>query len=245
MKIAKILTITLISILLMTIVGLEATYHYKIYGIVPAKPTSEENNTQVAKEALWVSLGESEQVQLNSYSATEYFVRFMMAAFFYDYKSFSKKLPKGASLSNLAARIYAYKNESKDLRGHLNNIVISIWVSRNYKAEEALNYILNNMYLGRGSYGMEQSAKTYFLKEPQNLTYSETISLIALSHSPSYICNIDRLTARSEVTDKRLKELNPTLYAGQEYTVPEFAGGHEYLCKKSMRDRPRFSNQPR
>lgn len=231
MKIAKILTGTLISILLMAIVGLEATYYHKIYEIDPDKPTKGINNTQVAKEALWVSLGESKQIQLKSYSATEFFVRFMMAAYFYDYKSFSQALPKGTPLSNLTARVYAYKNSNKKLRGHLNNIVLSIWISRNYKAEEALNYNLNNMYFGRGSYGMEQSAKTYFQKKPQNLTYSEAVSLITLSHSPSYICNAARLTARSEFIDKRLKKLNPMFYASKKYTAPEFVVAHESVCK--------------
>lgn len=231
MKIVKTLTFLLASLLLVVIAGVESLYYYKIHGIDPVKPAFEANNTEVAKEALWVSLGESEQIQLKSYSATEYLVRFIIAASFYDYKSFSKALPKGASLSYLTARIYAYKNSSKELRGHLNSLVLSIWASRNYKAEEALNYDLNNMYFGHGSYGIEQSAKSYFSKEPQNLTYSETLSLIALSHAPSYICNIARLTARSEVIDKRLKELNPVLYASNEYKPPEFVVEQESLCK--------------
>lgn len=223
--------LTIISILLMVIVCLEAAYYYKIHKIAPSKATSEYNNTQVAKEALWVSLGESGQIQLKSYSATEYFVRFMIGAYFYDPKSFRKTLPKGVSLSNLVARVYAYKSDNKDLLGHLNIIVLSIWASSHYKAEDALNYVLNNMYFGRGSYGMKQSAKSYFSKQPQNITYSETVGLIALSRAPSYICDIARLNARAEIIDERLKELDPIFYESKEYTVPKFVAEHELLCQ--------------
>src|SRR5699024_690515 len=48
-----------------------------------------------------------------------------------------------------------------------------------------MEYYLNEIYLGRGCYGVKSAAAEYFGKELQNLTVAECASLISITNNPS------------------------------------------------------------
>ena len=56
---------------------------------------------------------------------------------------------------------------------------------RRYDKDLIMEYYLNEIYLGRGCYGVRSAAAEYFGKELQNLTVAECASLISITNNPS------------------------------------------------------------
>ena len=56
---------------------------------------------------------------------------------------------------------------------------------REYDKDLIMEYYLNEIYLGRGCYGVRSAAAEYFGKELQNLTPAECASLISITNNPS------------------------------------------------------------
>ena len=56
---------------------------------------------------------------------------------------------------------------------------------REYDKDLIMEYYLNEIYLGRGCYGVKSAAAEYFGKELQNLTTAECASLISITNNPS------------------------------------------------------------
>ena len=88
---------------------------------------------------------------------------------------------------------------------------------RRYDKDLIMEYYLNEIYLGRGCYGVKSAAAEYFGKELQNLTVAECASLISITNNPSlfnpYSENV--FTYEGEETDgaarnrsRQLKVLN-------------------------------------
>ena len=56
---------------------------------------------------------------------------------------------------------------------------------RRYDKDLIMEYYLNEIYLGRGCYGVKSAAAEYFGKELQNLTVAECAALISITNNPS------------------------------------------------------------
>ena len=56
---------------------------------------------------------------------------------------------------------------------------------RKYDKDLIMEYYLNEIYLGRGCYGVKSAAAEYFGKELQTLTVAECASLISITNNPS------------------------------------------------------------
>jgi len=58
-------------------------------------------------------------------------------------------------------------------------------LERKYSKEEILDLYLNTVYFGSNAYGVEAAAKTYFDKEPVDLTLAEAALIAGLPQAPS------------------------------------------------------------
>ncbi len=54
-----------------------------------------------------------------------------------------------------------------------------------YEKDTIMEYYLNSIYFGRGSYGVKSAAAEYFGKELESLTIAECASLISITNNPS------------------------------------------------------------
>jgi penicillin-binding protein 1A len=68
----------------------------------------------------------------------------------------------------------------------IREFITSIQLERNFTKEEILEFYLNVVYFGRGSYGIASASQQYFGKTVQELTLPETAMLIALVKGPAY-----------------------------------------------------------
>ncbi len=79
----------------------------------------------------------------------------------------------------------------------MREVVIASRVEHALSKSEILETYLNTIYLGRGAYGIELAARTYFGKPASSLTMIEGAMLAALTKGPTYY-NPDRHPARAQ-----------------------------------------------
>ena len=122
---------------------------------------------------------------------------------------------------------------------------------RRYDKDLIMEYYLNEIYLGRGCYGVKSAAAEYFGKELQNLTVAECASLISITNNPSlfnpYSTNV--FTYEGEENDgagrnrsRQLKVLNQM--KEQNYLTEEeyrAAVDQEMVFKAGIADEDRWT----
>ena len=78
----------------------------------------------------------------------------------------------------------AYVGSERTLWRKVKEAIVSIKVERQLSKNEILEDYLNTIYLGRGAYGVEAAAQTYFRKHAQSLALHESALLAALISAP-------------------------------------------------------------
>src|SRR5436190_15937272 len=72
------------------------------------------------------------------------------------------------------------------LERKLREMILASRVENSLSKEEILELYLNSIFLGRGSWGIEMAARTYFGKSSSELSVGEGALLAALTKGPSY-----------------------------------------------------------
>jgi len=93
---------------------------------------------------------------------------------------------EGASTitQQLAGNLYLNRKEITFNR-KLREAMTAVQIERTYTKEEILTYYLNTVYFGKGAYGVEAAANTFFSKSSKELNLDECAILVALLKSPS------------------------------------------------------------
>jgi membrane peptidoglycan carboxypeptidase len=92
---------------------------------------------------------------------------------------------QGASTITQQYAKNAYLTQERTWSRKVKEIVIAVKLDRAYSKDEVLEFYLNTVYFGRGAYGIEVAAQTYFGKPAAKLTAAEGAVLAALLRSPS------------------------------------------------------------
>ncbi|HEV7193074.1 MAG TPA: transglycosylase domain-containing protein [Jatrophihabitantaceae bacterium] len=80
----------------------------------------------------------------------------------------------------------AYLNDSRTLSRKLKELMIAVKLARQYSKDQILEFYLNRVYFGRGAYGIEAAAQTYFGVDISKVTVAQGAVLAALLRAPSY-----------------------------------------------------------
>ncbi|WP_242693220.1 penicillin-binding protein 1A [Sabulibacter ruber] len=87
--------------------------------------------------------------------------------------------------------------------------IMSVKLERSYTKKEIMLMYLNTVDFGSNAYGIKVAAKTFFNKEPEQLTLEEAATLIGVLKGPSYYSPVTRpersLNRRNTVLDQMLK----------------------------------------
>jgi len=78
----------------------------------------------------------------------------------------------------------AYLTNERSIGRKLREGVIAVKLERELGKEEILKRYLNTIYFGRGAYGVQAAAQSYFRKDISELTLSEAAYIAALIRSP-------------------------------------------------------------
>src|SRR5262249_6958845 len=79
----------------------------------------------------------------------------------------------------------AYLTQERTLSRKFKEAVIAIKLNREYSKQEILEWYLNTIYYGRGAYGIEAAAETYFGKPVKRLTVAEGAVLASSIRAPA------------------------------------------------------------
>ncbi|HYU02433.1 MAG TPA: biosynthetic peptidoglycan transglycosylase, partial [Jatrophihabitantaceae bacterium] len=80
----------------------------------------------------------------------------------------------------------AYLNSSRTLTRKLRELAIAVKLSRQYKKDQILEWYLNTVYFGRGTYGIAAASQAYFGRPVSQLGVAQGALLAGLLRAPSY-----------------------------------------------------------
>jgi penicillin-binding protein 1A len=100
---------------------------------------------------------------------------------------------EGASTitQQLARNLYASIGTEVSLTRKLREAITAVQIEKTYTKSEILLLYINQVYFGRGAYGIEAAARTYFDKSSSELTLDECATLVAALKSPSAYNPVD------------------------------------------------------
>ncbi|MGC8602703.1 MAG: penicillin-binding protein 1A [Desulfomonilaceae bacterium] len=97
----------------------------------------------------------------------------------------SGNFSQGAStITQQVTRNFILTKEKKISR-KIREAILSFRLEKSLSKQEILNLYLNEIYLGRGAYGIEAAARTYFGKPTRDLTIAEAAMIAGLVSNPN------------------------------------------------------------
>ncbi len=119
--------------------------------------------------------------------------------------SFSLKREGASTITQqLAGNLYLNRREITFNR-KLREAMTAVQIERTYTKEEILTYYLNTVYFGKGAYGIEAAANTFFSKSSKELNLDECAVLVATLKSPA---NYDPVDSPENSKNRRNLVLN-------------------------------------
>jgi penicillin-binding protein 1A len=127
---------------------------------------------------------------------------------------------EGASTitQQLARNLYKDIGNKISLNRKLREAMTAVQIEKTYTKDEILAYYLNTVYFGKGAYGIEAAAQTYFNKNASGMSLDECALLVGILKSPA---NYDPV----ENPDAALKRRNLVL---NEMAEAEFISSERF-----------------
>lgn len=93
---------------------------------------------------------------------------------------------QGAStITQQYARTFAEVGKERTLTRKIREASMAVKIEREYSKDKILEFYLNTVYFGRGAYGAEAAAQSYFKKSAKDLDLAEAAYLGGIIRSPS------------------------------------------------------------
>ena len=94
----------------------------------------------------------------------------------------------------------AFLSQDQTLKRKIQEAILALELERKYSKKEILEMYMNQIYFGRGAYGIQTAAHTYFCKDVGDLTLAECAMIAGLPKSPNYYSSsVNEATARKNV----------------------------------------------
>ncbi len=143
----------------------------------------------------------------------------------------ARKYVQGASTITQQLARALFLTRKKTLRRKAQEALLALRIEERYSKQEILELYLNQVYLGRGAYGVEAAAHTYFDKPVSKLNLAESAFMAGLPRAPSYY-NPYR---RPEVVENRRRHVLQRMLDEHSITEEQFTQAAE--------NPPRFKEQ--
>lgn len=95
------------------------------------------------------------------------------------------RIQGGSTISQQLAKNLYFPDPARTLTRKLAEARVTLQLERQYTKDEVLEMYLNTIYFGRGVYGIETAANSYFGKGAAELTLAEGAFLAGLIHEPA------------------------------------------------------------
>jgi membrane peptidoglycan carboxypeptidase len=134
---------------------------------------------QIAPNLIWAVLAAEDR---NFYSESGISLRGTVRAALNDLKGGDTQGGSGITQQYVKN---AYLSDSRTLKRKLQELAISVKLDHEYSKDQILDWYLNTIYFGRGAYGIQAAAQTYFGKGANTLLTSESAMLAGMIQAPS------------------------------------------------------------
>ncbi len=84
-----------------------------------------------------------------------------------------------------------FLTDEKSYVRKINEAILAIKMENVFTKEEILEIYINQMYLGAGTYGVQEASRTYFDKDAKDMNTAECTLLAGLFQAPSAYCPFD------------------------------------------------------
>ncbi|WP_042275489.1 biosynthetic peptidoglycan transglycosylase [[Clostridium] dakarense] len=98
-------------------------------------------------------------------------------------------------------------NDDKTLKRKLRDMYNAISMDKNMTKDEILGVYLNNIYLGKSSYGVGKGAQVYFGKNVSELTLAECAMIAGITNNPARYVEHREAKKRQETILYKMNEL--------------------------------------
>lgn len=124
----------------------------------------------------------------------------ILKALFIDIFTFTKV--QGASTITQQLAKNAFLDNTKTFSRKIKEALITLQIERKYTKEEILEKYLNEIYFGRGIYGIKTASKAFFKKSLKKLNLNEIAFLASIPKWPN--ADISKLNARRKYVLKKM-----------------------------------------
>lgn len=90
----------------------------------------------------------------------------------------------GSTLTQQLAK-NLFLSHARTINRKAQEAVLAIWLERNFSKDEILQLYLNRVYFGGGSNGIDQAARAFYSKAPENLSLMEAATMAGLLKAPT------------------------------------------------------------
>ncbi|MPZ71220.1 MAG: hypothetical protein GEU71_17085, partial [Actinobacteria bacterium] len=122
----------------------------------------------------------------------------------------------GSTITQQYVKQAVLQDTERTITRKLKEAVLAIKLERKYSKKEILGFYLNTIYLGRGAYGFEAAAQTYFDKKAVQLSIGEAAFLAGIIPSPESYQPDDNMKLAKERRDRTLGLMVEEGYVTQE-----------------------------
>lgn len=187
--------------------------------------------TLYAKTRLWTPISQIESKLKEAVVATEdnrfYLhkgvdVRGIARALYQDIRA-GKKLQGGSTITQQLVKNLFFSHEKRVSRKILE-MAYAIRIEQQYRKEEILEFYLNSIYLGHGTWGVAGAAEVYFGKSVSQLTIGESALIAGLAKSPGFYSpfrDLDRARQRRDVVLELMRKYGYLDEAQYEAAIQE------------------------
>ena len=127
----------------------------------------------------------------------------------------NKRLEGASTITQQVAKNFLLTNEVS-LKRKIKEAILAFRIEKAYSKKRILELYLNEIYLGKGTYGVASASLEYFNKSVKELSYNEAALLAALPKAPSKYNpynSIEKATVRRNMV---LKNLNDNGYISND-----------------------------
>jgi len=141
----------------------------------------------------------------------------IVQAFIKNAARFNLKKEGASTITQQLARNLYLNSRETTWKRKIREAMTAVQIEKTYTKQEILTYYLNTVYFGKGAYGIEAAAQTYFNKTTKDLTLNECSLLAGLLKSPS---NYDPV-------------LNPEVSKGRKNLVLNAMRDEDYITEET------------
>ena len=113
---------------------------------------------------------------------------------------------QGGSTIDMQVSKNLLTSEDRTIKRKIRDMYNAMKMNKIMTKDEILGAYLNNIYFGKGSYGVADAAKTYFGKTVQDLNLGECAMLAGITNNPARFMQHDEAKRRQKVVLKHMYE---------------------------------------